>query len=161
YYVATEDLDDDGQHEVVVISRAPSLCDAQGCAVVVLRKAGSGAQILFSGKVAIAKSYAITAEKVDGYRAIAALDAAGSIAMDPRATGKEAGRQLGFAMRSSRQGDAAAASRDRPPSGAAQAPVAARGSAIEMVELAKLLLLPNDAPGNAGDWALDAGKWTP
>ncbi len=119
HYVALEDLDDDGQYEVILLSRSKSLCDRDGCSVLILRKAASGSEILLSQKVAIAKAYALTKEKVNGYRALAVVDANGQIAVGEGSNANQSGKQLVYPMRPSKASETTSAAANHSPSGAA------------------------------------------
>jgi hypothetical protein len=153
YFVAQEDFDDDGQHEIILISRSSSLCSADGCAMLILRKGPAGTEILLLQKVAVAKHYALTEQKVDGYRALAALDESGAIVERRNATGS--GTQLVFILRAGSQA-AKAGVPSSPPVARAPSTNTTRSGTIELVELVNVLLPPARGSQVLGDWALAA-----
>ena len=155
FFVAQEDFDDDGQHEIIVISRSPSLCSADGCATLIIRKGPAGTEILLSQRVSVAKRYALTEEKVNGYRALAALDESGAIAIVERRNATGSGNQLVFTLRAGSQA-ANTSAPTSPPVARAPSTNTTRSGTIELVELMNVLLPPARGSQVLGDWALAA-----
>lgn len=98
HVVAMEDLDGDGQPEVILLARSPALCANAACSMIVWHKSAGGVETLFSGKVRVLKSLAITKETVNGYRAIATIDTVGDIAIDDSGKSQGSKRQLVYTM---------------------------------------------------------------
>jgi len=79
FQVAGVDLNDDGRKEILVMGASSSYCGSGGCLLVVLEQQGNRMATLLEQNVPGA--LAVTKEKVGAYRALAALDASGAIAI--------------------------------------------------------------------------------
>lgn len=80
--VAAIDFDDDGTTERVVQSAAASLCGNGGCLTLVLGRSQGKPTLLLA--MNLNSPFAVTREKPNGYRALAALDARQAIASGDR-----------------------------------------------------------------------------
>jgi hypothetical protein len=78
-YVFTKvDLNDDGQMELIVQAQSSAFCGSGGCFTLVLTRRGGQPVPLLRQNLAHG-GLAITREKANGYRALAAVDANGKI----------------------------------------------------------------------------------
>jgi len=78
-YMSTKaDLDDDGQMELIVQAQSSAFCGSGGCFTLVLTQRGGQPVPLLRQNLAHG-GLAITREKANGYRALAAVDANGKI----------------------------------------------------------------------------------
>jgi len=83
-YVFTKaDLNDDGQMELIVQAQSSAFCGSGGCFTLVLTQRGGEPVPLLRQNVAHG-GLAITREKANGYRALAAVDANAKILMGDR-----------------------------------------------------------------------------
>jgi hypothetical protein len=78
YMLAKADLNDDGQMELIVQAQSSAFCGSGGCFTVVLAQRGGQPVPLLRQNLAHG-GLAITREKANGYRALAAVDANGKI----------------------------------------------------------------------------------
>ena len=160
YYVALEDLDDDGQHEVILLSRSKSLCDRDGCSVLILRKAGGTSEILLSQRVTLATAYALTKEKVNGYRALAVIDPSGEIALGAGSNANQPGKQLVYTMRPSKASEMTGEAANRSPSSAAVGSTHGAGATPRTSDAMASNTPRNSLPGNAASSGKAAGGRT-
>jgi len=98
FATAQEDLDGDGKRELILLARSSTLCRGGGCALLVLQIKDRSVETLLAKKVT--GKLALTREQVDGYRALAVLDAAGRIALGNRSGSALFGKQVVYTMRS-------------------------------------------------------------
>ena len=83
FVMAGADLDDDGKPEAIVLERRPADCRNVRCGLLVMRGTPSGGvEVLLLTRVAV--PLVLTLEKVNGYRALAALGANREIAVGDR-----------------------------------------------------------------------------
>ena len=83
FVMAGADLDDDGKPEAIVLERRPADCRNVRCGLLVMRGTPSGGvEVLLLTRVAV--PLVLTLEKVNGYRALAALGADREIAVGDR-----------------------------------------------------------------------------
>lgn len=78
YVLEWVDLDGDGQKELIVQAQSRAFCGSGGCFTLVLTKRAGKPVPLLRQNLAHG-GLAITREKANGYRALAAVDAAGKI----------------------------------------------------------------------------------
>ena len=79
FSIAREDLNDDGSREMILMAQDSTNCGSGGCAFAVLELRGGKIATILSRYVA--GTLAVTNEKVGAYRALAAVDASGTIVM--------------------------------------------------------------------------------
>jgi hypothetical protein len=96
FVTANEDLSDDGNKEVIVMSRPAAGCGTGGCATVVLQKRPNGIAIIFNQSVF--EPLAVTNEKVGTYRALAVADDKGGIVIGDKRGTPMFGKQLVYPM---------------------------------------------------------------
>ena len=77
FAIATEDLNDDGRKEFILIARSSQLCSDSRCSVIVLERKAGKLEPLFTES--LAEPLAVTKEKIGDYRAIAVSDNGGQI----------------------------------------------------------------------------------
>lgn len=77
FATALVDLNDDGNDELVVISRSDSFCGSGGCMAVVVEVKGGRARVLLQQN--LDESLAVTREKFGAYHALAAVDDKGAV----------------------------------------------------------------------------------
>ena len=157
---AKEDLNGDGRPELILLSRSPSLCRDGGCALLVLQKPVQGIDILLAAKVPGA--LALTREPVDGYRALALLDTAGQIAIGNRIGSPLFGKQVVYPMRYHQtQAQAGSSPAETTPAKGPSSAGVESAASIEMVELIKMFMTPQQDPDALGDWAFGAQSGSP
>jgi len=101
FFIAGEDLDDDGHREIIVRARSSPPCRDGSCPLVILRESPGRIDTLLSQNVT--GELALTAERVGGFRALVELDATGQIAVDARQGSPSYGKQLAYTMRTGGQ----------------------------------------------------------
>jgi len=100
FFIALEDLNDDGSEEIIVAAASSLNCGSGGCVVVVLEhRAGRTVALLDQN---LYTPLAVTNEKIDGYRALASVDGAGAIAVSGKPGTPTSGLQLVYPMSLSR-----------------------------------------------------------
>jgi len=77
FAAALVDLNDDGNNELVVISRSDAFCGSGGCMTVVVEVKGGRARVLLQQN--LDPSMAVTRESFGSYHALAAVDATGAV----------------------------------------------------------------------------------
>lgn len=77
YLFAKADLNDDGQMELIVQAQSSGFCGSGGCFTLVLTQRGGQPVPLLRQN--LFGDLAITREKANGYRALAAVDASGKL----------------------------------------------------------------------------------
>jgi hypothetical protein len=148
FLFAAEDLDDDGTREVILLSRAPSLCLDGRCALIVLQRRPKSIETLLLQRVP--SRLALTAEKTNGYRALAAVGANGGIAVGDRRDAALAGKPLVYLMRADPV--ARTASGPTPKSTGAAAASPAKAGSVRLEDIAAVLALPVGDNNAKIDW---------
>jgi hypothetical protein len=97
FVIANEDLNDDGNKEIIVMSLSRLMCGTQSCATVVLQKRPNGIAIIFSQNL-LPGGLAVTNEKIGAYRALATVDEKGKIAIGDKRGTPMFGKQLVYPM---------------------------------------------------------------
>lgn len=97
YVLERVDLDGDGQNELIVQAQSRAFCGSGGCFTLVLTKRGGQLVPLLRQNLAHG-GLAITREKSNGYRALAAVDAAGNILKGDRQGTPLYGKPLVYEM---------------------------------------------------------------
>lgn len=82
FVVATEDLDGDGEPETIAQAQSSAYCGSGGCFTVVLGRPGGTPTLLLSQN--LNAPLGVTRERTNGWRALAALDPQGRIAIGER-----------------------------------------------------------------------------
>lgn len=77
FAVALVDLNDDGNNELVVISRSDSFCGSGGCTAMVLEVKAGRVRVLLQQN--LGESMGVTREKFGAYHALAAIDEKGAV----------------------------------------------------------------------------------
>jgi hypothetical protein len=96
FVTANEDLSDDGNKEVIVMSHSAAWCGTGGCATLVLQKRPNGIAIIFNQSVF--EPLAVTNEKIGTYRALAVADDRGGIVIGDKRGTPMFGKQLLYPM---------------------------------------------------------------
>jgi hypothetical protein len=98
FEIAREDLNDDGLEEVILMGTSSYWCGSGGCTVVVLdNRAGKWVPIRENQN--LYRPLVVTNEKIGEYRALAAVDDKGVIALGDRPGTPMSGKQLVYAMK--------------------------------------------------------------
>jgi hypothetical protein len=119
--LASVDLDGDGKPELVLRADSGANCGSGGCLTVVLQERGNSMVTLLSQN--LHPGLGVTDQKLGAFRALAALDAKGGIAVGDRPGTPLYGKPMVYAMSGQAQAAAAPAASTAP-----QAPAAAEHS---------------------------------
>jgi hypothetical protein len=98
FRTASEDLNDDGEKELIVMSQSQLWCGSGGCATVVLQKRPNGIAIIF--EQSMFGDLAVTNEKIGSYHALAVPDGQGGIVIGDKRGTPMYGKQLVYPMNS-------------------------------------------------------------
>jgi hypothetical protein len=149
FLIAAEDLDDDGTREVLLLARSPSLCVNGRCALIVMQRRPKSIETLLLQRVP--SRLALTAEKTDGYRALAAVGANGEIAVGDRRDAALAGKPLVYLVRI----DPVARAAQGPTPNSTEPAVAAspaKAGSVRLEDIAAVLALPVGDNNAKIDW---------
>ena len=155
--IATIDLDNDGQGEILLLAGSPPACTDAGCPLLVLREVSNGVAILLMQRVT--GRLAVTKETIAGFRALAEIDAAGNIAVENRPGAGNFGKPLVYAMHSGSQ--ARPDPRIAAPSNTTPPERRTASNTMELAELLRALMTPSGAPDTLGDWTFGAQQGSP
>jgi hypothetical protein len=134
FAVALVDLNDDGNNELVTISRRDAFCGSGGCMVVVVEVKGGRARVLLQQN--LDESMAVTRETFGGYHALAAVDETGAVQIANKPGTPLHGKPMVYPM------------------AGAPGPVAASRTAAPDAATAPTAPAPHPAPAT-GAWAPD------
>lgn len=137
FAAALADLNDDGNNELVVISRSDAFCGSGGCMAVVVEVKGGRAHVLLQQN--LDENMAVTRETFGAYHALAAIDEKGAVQIANKPGTPLHGRPMVYPMAGTPGPEAA--NRMAAPASPAVAPVNAATA-------------PNPAPA-AGAWGPD------
>jgi hypothetical protein len=150
FVIAAEDLNGDGKREVILLARSPSLCPDSRCTLLVMQRSANGIDTLLLQRVPV--PLAVTKEKVNGYHAIAALDARGQIAVGDRRDAGLSGKPLVYVMRVGALAPEASAA-SRPATAAPNAAATARpGGKSTLEDVVNTIAQASDQKEAKVDW---------
>jgi hypothetical protein len=138
FVYAGVDLNDDGRKEMLVLARSGSFCGSGGCMLVVLEQ--QGPKVVTLATLQTDGALGVTQHKVGAYRALAALDDKGAVAIADKPGAPLHGKPMVYAIGPQPQEPAArgaaATAAPAPAPAAKAAPVAAAaGPSIDVLGL--------------------------
>jgi hypothetical protein len=101
FSVAFVDLDGDGKNEMVIASTSSAFCGSGGCLTMVMQQRGPRLVTLLEQN--LFPGLGVTKEKFAGYRALAALDEKGQIAVANRPGAPMHGKLMIYPMKAPRR----------------------------------------------------------
>jgi hypothetical protein len=96
FQITTVDLNDDGTKEILVMGASSANCGSGGCLLVVLERQGNKAVALLTQN--LPPSLGVTKQKIGAYRALAALDDKGAVAVANKPGTPMHGKPMVYAM---------------------------------------------------------------
>ncbi len=97
FFIAREDLNNDGSKEIILMSNSSVWWGTGGCATVLLEKTGAKYVALLSRN--LYAHLAVTNEKIGTYRAPATVDDKGKILLGERKGTPMSGKQMVYGMK--------------------------------------------------------------